>query len=136
MSHASLEWGRTAGTGRKGRGFRGLVLDVPLLIILFAIASLGFVVLYSAVSADMGLLLRQGMRFALGLLAFIVVAQIPPQRLARLAVPLYCLGVALLVATMLFGVTKKGATRWLHAIGGALFAGLALRLAASARPGA
>ncbi len=43
-----------------------------------------------------------------------VVAQIPPQRMARLGPPLYAIGVALLVATMLFGVTKKGATRWLH----------------------
>ena len=54
----------------------------------------------------------RNMLLALGVLFF--VAQIPPQRLARLAVPLYSLGVALLVATMLFGVTKKGATRWLH----------------------
>ena len=52
------------------------------------------------------------MVLALGVL--FVVAQIPPQRLARLAVPLYTIGLALLVATMLFGVTKKGATRWLH----------------------
>ena len=43
-----------------------------------------------------------------------VVAQIAPQRMARLAPLLYAIGVGLLVATMLFGVTKKGATRWLH----------------------
>jgi len=43
-----------------------------------------------------------------------VVAQIPPQRLMNLAVPLYTLGVALLVAVALFGVTKKGATRWIN----------------------
>jgi rod shape determining protein RodA len=49
----------------------------------------------------------------LGLAILFVVAQIPPQRLMSLAVPLYSIGVALLVATMLFGVTKKGATRWL-----------------------
>jgi rod shape determining protein RodA len=42
-----------------------------------------------------------------------VVAQVPPQRLMALAVPVYALGVALLVATALFGITKKGATRWL-----------------------
>jgi rod shape determining protein RodA len=51
------------------------------------------------------------------LLAFVlmfVVAQIPPQKLMGLAVPLYTLGVALLVATALFGITKKGATRWLN----------------------
>jgi rod shape determining protein RodA len=42
------------------------------------------------------------------------VAQVPPQKLMGLAVPLYTLGVALLVATALFGITKKGATRWLN----------------------
>jgi rod shape determining protein RodA len=43
-----------------------------------------------------------------------IVAQIPPQKLMSLAVPLYALGVALLVATAVFGITKKGATRWLN----------------------
>ena len=43
-----------------------------------------------------------------------VVAQVPPQTLMALAVPLYTVGVALLVATALFGITKKGATRWLN----------------------
>jgi rod shape determining protein RodA len=42
-----------------------------------------------------------------------VVAQVPPQRLQQLAVPLYTAGLALLVATALFGITRKGATRWL-----------------------
>jgi rod shape determining protein RodA len=39
---------------------------------------------------------------------------VPPQRLMALAVPLYTLGVALLIATAIFGITKKGATRWLN----------------------
>ena len=43
-----------------------------------------------------------------------VVAQIPPQRLMTLAVPLYVFGVALLVAVAIFGITKKGARRWLN----------------------
>jgi len=43
-----------------------------------------------------------------------VVAQIPPQRLMNLAVPLYFFGVSLLVAVAVMGVTKKGATRWLN----------------------
>jgi rod shape determining protein RodA len=43
-----------------------------------------------------------------------VVAQIPPQRLMALAVPLYTVGVALLIAVALFGLTKKGARRWLN----------------------
>jgi rod shape determining protein RodA len=53
------------------------------------------------------------MLLALGVL--FLVAQVPPQRLLTLALPLYLLGLALLVATALpgLGVTKKGATRWL-----------------------
>jgi rod shape determining protein RodA len=43
-----------------------------------------------------------------------LVAQVPPQRLMMLAVPLYTFGVALLIATAVHGVTKKGATRWLN----------------------
>ncbi len=43
-----------------------------------------------------------------------VVAQVSPQRLMSLALPLYALGVALLVAVAMFGITKKGATRWIN----------------------
>ena len=43
-----------------------------------------------------------------------VVAQVPPQRLMTLAVPLYVAGITLLIAVALFGITKKGARRWLN----------------------
>ena len=43
-----------------------------------------------------------------------VVAQVPPPRLMALAVPLYTVGVALLIAVALFGITKKGARRWIN----------------------
>lgn len=49
---------------------------------------------------------------ALGIL--FVVAQVPPQRLMSLAVPLYVLGVVLLLGVEFFGITRKGATRWLN----------------------
>lgn len=42
------------------------------------------------------------------------VAQIPPQRLIRFAVPLYTAGVVLLIAVAIFGLTKKGARRWIN----------------------
>jgi len=42
------------------------------------------------------------------------VAQIPPQKLMSLAVPIYSVGVLLLVAVALFGITKKGARRWVN----------------------
>ena len=50
----------------------------------------------------------------LALCVVFVVAQISPQTLMKFAVPLYCIGVALLVAVAVMGVTKKGATRWLN----------------------
>ena len=43
MSLASLEWGRAASGGRK-RGFRGFVVDMPLLLILLGVVALGIVV--------------------------------------------------------------------------------------------
>ena len=53
----------------------------------------------------------RNMALAAGIL--FLVAQIPPQRLMSLAVPLYTMGILLLLATAIFGITKKGATRWL-----------------------
>jgi rod shape determining protein RodA len=44
----------------------------------------------------------------------VVVAQIPPQRLMQLAVPIYLVGVLLLVGVALFGEVSKGARRWLN----------------------
>jgi rod shape determining protein RodA len=43
-----------------------------------------------------------------------VVAQVPPQRLMHLAVPIYLAGVLLLIAVALFGDVSKGARRWLN----------------------
>jgi rod shape determining protein RodA len=42
-----------------------------------------------------------------------VAAQLPPQKLMRFAVPLYILGVVLLVLVLPFGVKVNGARRWL-----------------------
>jgi rod shape determining protein RodA len=112
MSLASLEWSGTAG-GRRKRGFKGFVVDMPLLLILFAIVGVGLVVLYSAVSADTGLLIRQGMRFALGLAAFLVMAQIPPHYLRIFTPWAYLLGIGLLLAVAVEGRISMGAQRWL-----------------------
>jgi rod shape determining protein RodA len=112
MSLASLEWGRAASGGRK-RGFRGFVIDMPLLLILLGIVGLGMVVLYSAVSGDSGLLLRQAVRFGLGLAAFFVMAQIPPHYLRLFTPWAYFLGIGLLLAVAVEGQIGKGAQRWL-----------------------
>jgi rod shape determining protein RodA len=43
-----------------------------------------------------------------------VVAQMPPQKLMAWAVPIYTVGVSLLVAVAIFGITKKGSRRWIN----------------------
>jgi rod shape determining protein RodA len=112
MSLASLEWGRVGGSGRR-LPFGGFVVDVPLLVLLVLTAGLGFVVLYSALAADLGLLMRQGLRFALGLVAFFVLAQVPPRYLRIFTPWLFFVGLGLLLVVMVEGEIGKGAQRWL-----------------------
>ncbi len=88
--------------------------DLPLLVVVLALAALGMVTMYS-VGYDHGTrFVDHGRNMLLAAMLMFTVSQVPPQRLMALAVPLYTLGVALLVATALFGITKKGATRWLN----------------------
>ncbi|RZS63325.1 rod shape-determining protein RodA [Sphaerotilus mobilis] len=88
--------------------------DVPLVGAIALLCACGLLAMYSA-GFDHGTRFVDHARNMLlaGLILFMV-AQVPPQRLMALAVPLYTFGVLLLVATALFGVTKKGATRWLN----------------------
>jgi rod shape determining protein RodA len=88
--------------------------DVPLALGLALLAAIGLTVMYSAGFDHGTRFVDHARNMALGFAVMFVMAQMPPQRLMRLAVPLYTLGVALLIATALFGVTKKGATRWLN----------------------
>ena len=89
------------------QGFDGL-----LAFAVFLLVCAGLVTMYSAgfdhgtrfIDHARNMLIAGGIMF--------VVAQIPPQRLMTLAVPLYVAGVALLLAVALFGITKKGAKRW------------------------
>ncbi len=88
--------------------------DGPLSLAILLLAAAGMVTMYSA-GFDSGTRFvdhGRNMLIAFGIL--FLVAQIPPQRLMRLAVPLYVIGVILLVAVEFAGVTKKGATRWLN----------------------
>ncbi len=88
--------------------------DGPLLLVVLALAALGMVTMYS-VGYDHGTrFVDHGRNMLLAAVLMFVVAQVPPQRLMAVAVPLYTVGVLLLVATALFGITKKGATRWLN----------------------
>lgn len=88
--------------------------DGPLAFAVFLLACAGMLTMYSS-GWDHGTRFAdhaRNMLIAAGIM--FVVAQIPPQRLMALAVPLYTLGVALLIAVAIFGITKKGARRWLN----------------------
>jgi rod shape determining protein RodA len=88
--------------------------DGTLAVVAALLAAAGLITMYSAGFDHGTRFVDHGRNMLLAFVLMFVVAQIPPQKLMGLAVPLYTLGVALLVATALFGITKKGATRWLN----------------------
>ena len=92
--------------------FKGF--DVPLVVVVMVLATAGLLTMYSS-GYDHGTRFEDhGRNMLIAATLMFVMAQVPPQRLMAAAVPLYTLGVALLVAVAFFGVTKKGATRWLN----------------------
>ncbi|MBA3057834.1 MAG: rod shape-determining protein RodA [Gammaproteobacteria bacterium] len=109
MAH---QFGKTHPWRRITPWFRGF--DGPLAFAVFLLACAGLVTMYS-VGYDHGSRFEDhGRNMLLAGTIMFVVAQIPPQRLMALALPLYLLGVALLIAVAVFGITKKGAQRWLN----------------------
>ena len=87
--------------------------DGPLLLAVAMLAAVGLVAMYSAGYDHGTRFVDHGRNMLLALAVLFVVAQVPPQKLQQLAVPLYTAGLVLLVATAVFGITRKGATRWL-----------------------
>jgi rod shape determining protein RodA len=88
--------------------------DGPLLTAMLLLGAAGLLTMYSA-GFDAGTrFVDHGRNMLLALVVMFCVAQVSPQTLMKLAVPLYAVGVALLVAVAVAGVTKKGATRWLN----------------------
>lgn len=89
--------------------------DGPLMAAIALLAAIGLVSMYSAGFDHGTRFVDHGRNMLIALAVFFVVAQVPPQKLLRIAVPLYVVGVVLLVITALpgVGITRKGATRWL-----------------------
>ncbi|MEY4737568.1 MAG: hypothetical protein RL302_1887 [Pseudomonadota bacterium] len=88
--------------------------DGPLAFAVFLLACAGLLTMYSS-GFDHGTRFEDHARnMLIAATIMFVVAQIPPQRLMALAVPLYIVGVTLLVGVAVFGITKKGAKRWIN----------------------
>ncbi|KNH10377.1 Rod shape-determining protein RodA [Candidatus Burkholderia brachyanthoides] len=97
---------------RAKRMFAGF--DKPLALIVFLLLCVGIVTLYSASLDVPGRVEDQLRNIMLTFVLMWILANIPPQTLMRFAVPMYTVGVALLVAAAVFGLTRKGAKRWLN----------------------
>lgn len=85
-------------------------LDPLLLLVLAGLLGYSYALMMSA-SPERLPVLQIHMMAAIG--AMWVVALLPPKRLLSLAVPLYLLGLFLLVGVFFLGETSKGAKRWL-----------------------
>lgn len=90
-----------------------LHIDGWLLLGLLSLMTLGLFVVYSAGGQEQALLVRQAVRLGIGLLVMFAVAQIPPLVYRKWAVPVYVIGLLLLVGVLAFGHVGKGAQRWL-----------------------
>ena len=88
-------------------------IDRPLFALALAIVAVGFVTLFSAADENVARMTNQAVSLGLALVAMWVIANIPPQNLARAALPLYAAGVIMLVAVALYGVIVNGSRRWL-----------------------
>ena len=89
-------------------------LDQPLLGATLILMGMGLVVLYSASNASMVRVSGQFTNMMVALGVMWIFANIPPHYLMRLSVPVYILGVLLLVGVALFGDIVNGARRWLN----------------------
>ena len=101
-------------TIRRLSGYLTQHVDGMLLGGLLALMTVGVAVLFSASNASVARVSSQLMNILIALGIMWVFANIPPQHLRRLALPLYVAGVLLLVAVALFGEIANGARRWLH----------------------
>jgi len=87
-------------------------LDWVLLAALALLMAGGLAVLYSASGQDASLVAKQGVRLGVGLVAMLVLSQVPPHILRMWTPWIYLAGLVLIAATWAFGV-GRGTQRWL-----------------------
>ena len=89
-------------------------LDGPLMVAIVVMAAISVTIVFSAsggVSFDRAM--GQMRNFSVALVVMWIVANIPPQALMRLAIPIYVAGLAMLISVAAFGEIRNGARRWL-----------------------
>ena len=88
-------------------------IDIPLLLITFGIMAMGLLTIFSATFDGSNRAPGQVLNLLVSLVLMWIIAQTPPQRMMRFAIPLYVIGLVLLVCVFLFGIKVNGARRWL-----------------------
>ncbi|SHG94062.1 cell elongation-specific peptidoglycan biosynthesis regulator RodA [Cognatiyoonia sediminum] len=96
-------------------GFRKLLyLNWPVIMLLIAVASFGFLMLFSVAGGSAQPWMEPQMeRFAVGLALMLVVAMVPIWFWRNMSVVAYLVSIALLVAVEFVGVERNGSQRWL-----------------------
>lgn len=97
-------------------GFRKILyLNWPLVILLTAVCSAGFLMLYSVAGGSFSPWAEPQMkRFALGMAVMFIVAMVPIWFWRNMSLVAYIVAFLLLVAVELVGVEGKGAQRWIN----------------------
>ena len=116
MNHPAMTSKPRWGDRRRPSPFpfvRGLHLDVPLLLGLVILATIGLAVLYSASGQSEAVVVRQLTRLGIAFLVLFVFAQIPPHYYEIWAPWVFAAGILLLLAVLVAGDAGKGAQRWL-----------------------
>ncbi len=91
-----------------------LYLSWPIALLLTAIASVGFLMLYSVAGGSMSPWAEPQMkRFVMGLVLMFIIAMIPTWFLRNMAGLAYGVSVLLLIGVEFFGSTGMGAQRWI-----------------------
>ncbi|OSQ53018.1 rod shape-determining protein RodA [Marivita geojedonensis] len=92
-----------------------LFINWPLVILLSAIAGVGFLMLYSVAGGAMTPWAEPQMkRYALGLTLMFIVAMVPIWFWRNMSVMAYLVALALLIAVEFFGSVGMGAQRWIN----------------------
>lgn len=114
LSNSPTEWLQLQRNQESYRTvFQMIHIDKVLLVGLLMLLSLGIVILYSAASQDIAVIIRQLTRLVIAFVALFVLAQIPPQKYQKWAPLLYGTALILLMAVLVIGDIGKGAQRWL-----------------------
>jgi rod shape determining protein RodA len=89
-------------------------VDGYLMSAALAIVGIGLITLFSASDQSVARVTSQAASLGFALVLMWIIANVPPQQLARAALPLYVFAVLLLVAVAVGGTVVNGSRRWLN----------------------